>query len=217
MIIDQEKYKSIICLDGDLPISFLKSTSLDIIAVDGAANILFANQIKPTIILGDMDSVDPKILYNCDYIKLDDQDHTDFEKAIFYAKEKNLSPSIIVGMNGGYLDRILMNIGVFSQTDSVFLSEDMICMTVSGEKNFRLPLMTKISIFGVDPSLVTIRGVKWELENAEMAFGKFCSCSNRITSENFYLNVKGKALLFIYLKDVVDSGKVSASSEDLKG
>lgn len=206
MIIDLKNYKSVICLDGDLPISFLKNTLLAIIAVDGAANTLFKNGINPDIIIGDMDSVNPDVLSKYNYLKLEDQDYTDFEKAIFYSKEKKLSPSIIIGMNGGYLDRIFMNIGVFSQTDSIFLSDEMVGMVISSEKIFQLPLMTKLSIFGIDRSIVSTRGLKWELRNAEMSFGNFCSCSNRTVSETFHIDVKGKILLFIYLKDIIDSG-----------
>lgn len=199
MIIDINDYKSIICLDGEFSVSFLKNFSLPIIAADGAANELLSGGVNPFVVIGDLDSANSKVLDRCNCIRIDDQNSTDFEKALFYAKKENLLPSIITGINGGCLDRILMNINVFSQTNSVFLSKDMTGLIISGHKELQMPVSSKISMFGINEAVVSSRGLRWELDNTFLSFGGFCSCSNRTIQENVSFDVKGKILAFVYI------------------
>lgn len=207
MIINTKEYKSVICLDGDLPIDFLKNTNLKIIATDGAANNLLKNNIYPFVVIGDLDSINNEVINHCNCIKIASQNSTDYEKALSYVNNNNLSPSIITGINGGYLDRILMNLCIFSQNDSVFFSEDMIGIVISAHKELQLPKHTKISLIGVKEAIVTSHGLKWELKETKLSFGGFCSCSNRVSDETVNFDVDGKILVFIYLKDIIDSGK----------
>ena len=59
--IDLKQYKSVLCLNGDLPkASFFREMDLPIIAADGAANYLIKNDILPEVIIGDLDSIDRK-------------------------------------------------------------------------------------------------------------------------------------------------------------
>lgn len=200
MIINPKNYKSVICLDGDLPFPLIKTFDLPIIAADGAANKLLANQIVPSVVIGDLDSINNEVRNQCECIKAENQDYTDFEKAVFYMQEKNLSPAIITGINGGYLDRILMNVNIFSQTESVFCSENMIGFVITGHKEICAPIFSKISIFGINNAVVSTTGLKWNLNKTTLSFGNFCSCSNRNTDDTISIDVAdGKALLFIYL------------------
>ena len=207
MIIDTKEYKSVICLDGDLPFDFLQKTDLEIIATDGAANKLLQNNIHPLVVIGDLDSINEEVRSHCNCIEIASQNSTDYEKALDYASDNNLFPSIITGINGGYLDRILMNLCIFSQTDSVFFSEDMIGMVISKHKVLHLPKHTKISLMGANEAVVTSHGLKWELKETRLSFAGFCSCSNRVSDETVTLDVDGEILVFIYLKDIIDSGK----------
>ena len=207
MIINTKEYKSVICLDGDLPIDFLQKTDLQIIATDGAANKLLQNNIRPLVVIGDLDSINEEVRSRCNCIEIASQNSTDYEKALEYANDNGLSPSIITGINGGYLDRILMNLCIFSQSDSVFFSEDMIGIVISAHKELQLPKHTKISLIGVKEAIVTSHGLKWELKETKLSFGGFCSCSNRVSDETVNFDVDGKILVFIYLKDIIDSGK----------
>ncbi|RUR07937.1 hypothetical protein ELY15_11650 [Legionella sp. km772] len=104
-------YHAILCLNGDLPdSSFFAKLNLPIIAADGAANSLFKRHIKPTLIIGDLDSVHPRLLKEQDFLIADDQECSDYQKAMAYLGEQHLLPAIVVGINGGYLDHILNNI-----------------------------------------------------------------------------------------------------------
>ena len=201
MIVDLKQYKSVICLDGDLPSDLVRQmSSLRIIATDGAADKLVRNKIDPDLIIGDLDSASPDVLKHFEHIKVEDQDFTDFEKALSHVKEQNLQPSIITGVNGGYLDRILMNISVLLQTNSIFVSENMVGLVISGHSEIACPISSKISIFGFNNAEVTTSGLKWNLDHATLNFGDYASCSNVAVSEKISLDISTLAIMFIYGK-----------------
>src|SRR3990167_7172544 len=119
--IDFSSYRSLLCLNGDLPDKpFFKQCSLPIIAADGAANTLLQKGIEPTLIIGDLDSVSRETKSQYPHIKIEDQNRSDFQKALSYLKEHHLLPTIVLGVNGGYLDHILFNIHVLTQEECLF-------------------------------------------------------------------------------------------------
>ncbi|MDR0677301.1 MAG: thiamine diphosphokinase [Holosporaceae bacterium] len=191
-------HRSILCLDGDIPYSILKRINLPIIAADGAANALIKKGIEPYVIIGDLDSVEEDYLKNRNYIKIKEQGTTDFEKSLAFIREQKLSPTIVTGMNGGNISRILENICLLSQTDFIALSKDTVCLPIQGQKILNLPLNTKISIFGAPEAIIKTAGLKWELNEEKLSIGERNSYSNRsISSQVEFTILKGKALIFI--------------------
>ena len=208
MTVDEGCYRSVLCLDGELPLEFLKQTRLPLIAADGAANTLVANGLEPSVIVGDCDSVRTELLQQYPHVRDVSQDTTDFEKAFAYLKKENLLPTIVVGMSGGCLDRILSNVFIFSQTDALFLSNTLIGFVLTGRKTFDWEVDTKVSLFGCPHAIVTSHGLKWELNRTELTFGGFQSCSNRVQTSPLILEVEGKVLVFIYRCAVRDAGSL---------
>ncbi|MDR2158233.1 MAG: thiamine diphosphokinase, partial [Holosporaceae bacterium] len=131
---DLSKYKSILCLNGDLICDLIGDINLPIVAADGAANTLIQNGIEPDIIIGDLDSVDDNTLLCRTHLKIDSQVHTDFEKALNFIEEKSISPAIVMGVDGGYIDHVLGNISIFSRTNFIAISKDIIFMTIDDYK-----------------------------------------------------------------------------------
>lgn len=142
-----EQYKSILCLNGDLPEVDFFDKNLPIIAADGAANSLINMGIKPSMVIGDLDSItaDNQALENTHLHY--DQNFCDFEKSLDYLKKNDLLPSIIVGLNGGFIDHILNNINHFVTTNSILYAPPIygFTMRANEKKSFILPLNTKIS------------------------------------------------------------------------
>ncbi|MDR3030789.1 MAG: thiamine diphosphokinase [Holosporales bacterium] len=204
----KKNYKSILCLDGDLPnYSFFKTLNLPIIAADGVANYLINIDIEPDIIIGDLDGIDRDLLKGRKFIEIKDQNASDFEKSIDYIKDNNLFPSVILGINGGYIDHVLNNINIFSDIDAVFYSDDIIGFVLKGKNKFNLPIGAKISIFGLPNCIISTTGLKWELKNAELTFPGKASCSNRAVAQEVIINIIfGKALIFVYTKIIKDAG-----------
>lgn len=200
-------YKSVLCLDGDIPFAFVKNIDLPVIATDGAANKLLQYSIRPSVVIGDLDSINDEVRSNCNCIKIDSQDTTDYEKALSYINENDLGPTIITGIGGGYLDRIIMNLSTFYQHNSMLVAEDLIGMVVSGRREMNLPRHTKISVLGMDEAIVTSHGLKWDMDETRLSFSGISSGCNRVAEENVILEVKGKIFVFIYLKDIEDAGR----------
>ena len=208
MTVDEGCYRSVLCLDGELPLEFLKQTRLPLIAADGAANTLVANGLEPSVIVGDCDSVRTELLQQYPHVRDVSQDTTDFEKAFAYLKKENLLPTIVVGMSGGCLDRILSNVFIFSQTDALFLSNTLIGFVLTGRRTFDWEADTKVSLFGCPHAIVTSHGLKWELNRTELTFGGFQSCSNRVQTSPLILEVEGKILVFAYRRKIEDAGSL---------
>lgn len=167
------KFKSILCLDGDLPSAdFLLNAALPIIAADGAANTLMQMGVLPQIVIGDLDSIVPHLQNKLNTLHQPDQDSCDYEKTLAYLQANDLLPAIICGVNGGELDHILNNINLFASNDNLLFSSDMIGMMLRGntQRLFHLPRNTKISIFGAPEAIVTSCGLQWELKEYEMHF-----------------------------------------------
>ncbi len=210
--IDPKQYKSVLCLNGDLPkASFFREMDLPIIATDGAANYLIKNDILPEVIIGDLDSIDRKQFKQFKQVYEPDQDYSsDFQKSIHYLKKNNLLPSIILGINGGYIDHILNNINIMLSTNSIFFAAPIIGYIIKGQEQLilNLPINTKISLIGASTAEVTTSGLKWELQNNILSFFEVNSCFNRTASDQVTITVNNGALLaLIYLQNIDDAGK----------
>lgn len=211
MIINPKNYKSILCLNGNLPDKnfFYDFKKLPIIAADGAANTLNSMDIIPDMIIGDLDSVAKNLLIEKKFIMDKDQNSSDFQKAMKYLESQNLLPTIILGISGGYIDHILNNINIFLDTKSIFYDDNIIGMVISEgyHQFYDLKLGTKLSIFGIPNCLISTTGLKWNLQNDELSFPGFNSCFNRSIEKKISIYIKkGRALLLIYTSDIIDAG-----------
>ena len=95
---------AVICLNNDLdPIQhFIEeiATSSMVIACDGAYERMLFEGIEPHLIIGDFDST--RIEESKTQCVLDkNQDLNDFEKALNFAKNKNVEEIIVFGLKGG--------------------------------------------------------------------------------------------------------------------
>ncbi len=204
-----KKYRSILCLNGSLPSKDFFTGELPVIAADGAANKLAAMNVTPTLIIGDLDSVDPELLHEHEHLRDADQSTSDFQKCLTYMQAHHLLPSIIVGMNGGYLDHVLNNINIFLQTDSIFYAPPMLGITIKSgtSRSLSLPAGTKISLLGLPQATVTTRGLKWELDTHELSFPGTNSCFNRAHHGEVMITVEsGNVLVLIYELTMNDAG-----------
>jgi thiamine pyrophosphokinase len=164
--------------------------------------------MEPQIILGDLDSVDKYLLQGRRYLEISDQDTTDFEKALSYAEKESLTPAVVTGVDGGYIDHILGNVNILARTGSIFLTKTIIGMILDGPHFFdKIPLRTKISIFGLPHCVVQSRGLRWELNATKLSMGGKFSLGNRTQSSKIELKVlSGKAMVCIYTKTIRDAG-----------
>jgi thiamine pyrophosphokinase len=209
------RFNSIVCLNGDLPSKELlhnikQEFKLPLIAVDGASKAMYQIGIEPHLIIGDLDSDDPTLFPHVTRILRDHQDYSDFYKTVVYLEERELLPAIILGIGGGHLDHILHNISIFSQMNSVFITDMQIGFILNTSIQLNIPINSKISILGCPQAIINSNGLKWELVNHKLdMFGNHLyvesSLSNRTATSNIKIDiVDGKALVMIYTADVID-------------
>ena len=119
--------KVVIVTGGSVPSKELLFSSLDaqdfVIGVDKGCDVLYKYKIKPSLILGDFDSIDPNILkeyknQNIPMMKFNpEKDYTDTDLAYEKAKEVKPSKIIILGATGSRMDHTLGNIGLILTTN----------------------------------------------------------------------------------------------------
>lgn len=207
---DLSAYRSILCLNGSLPdLHFFEKTHLPIIAADGAVNTLHAMRCLPKCVIGDLDSVSPKLRAQYHCIHQPDQDQSDFQKALAYLDQEDLFPVIILGMNGGHLDHILNNLNIFLETDHLFYAPPIWGRVLRASTQVSLNLMpnTKISLMGIPGAVVSSCGLKWELTRHRLSFPGDQSCFNRGVQAQVMLEVhEGNVLVLIYEDPIQDAG-----------
>lgn len=197
-------YKSILCLDGDLPGADFFETDLPIVAADGAVNRLMQLNIRPSMVIGDLDSALPEHLKIIPSHYHYDQNFCDFEKALQYLERNQLLPAVIVGLSGGYLDHILNNVNHFLQSGCVFFAPPLYGFTVNEGSNKRLilPLNTKISLLGIPSAMVMTTGLKWNLYGDALAFPGKNSCFNRTLEREIKIQVHSGAILVLIYDEI---------------
>ncbi|MBY0293357.1 MAG: thiamine diphosphokinase [Alphaproteobacteria bacterium] len=192
-------YKSILCLNGDLPPrDFFETLSLPIIAADGAANKLHKLGITPNVVIGDLDSIDPHL--EVERIYMEDQSRCDYEKSMDYLTHHGLLPTVIVGSSGGDLDHILNNINVFMTCPSgnLLYAPPLYGSVISQPQTFlRLPIYTKVSLIGLPQARLITQGLKWDLTNQTLCFPGFNACFNRTNENRISIQVLEGQILFL--------------------
>ena len=176
-------FKSIICLNGEIPIEdfFTRYSGIPIIAADGAANKLLKINVSPTLIIGDFDSIDLSVIpAHIEVLHVPDQNSTDLEKCLNILGERKLFPCLIYGATGKETDHTLYNLSVIEKHsinhqmifhDSAYKDKEKYGIFVSDYLSANLKVGAKISLLSFVHSSVTSKGLKWELINQYLSPG----------------------------------------------
>lgn len=208
-MLPNKKFRSILCLNGELPDRHFFTSDLPIIAVDGAINQLSKMNVQPALIIGDLDSAETMHLAKYPHVHDPDQSTSDFAKALNYLKQHDMLPTIIVGVNGGYVDHVLHNINLFTEADSAFYAPPIIGFVIKAEQSHQLVLdaNTKISLMGLPAARITTTGLKWNLDDEILNFPGKNSCFNRVAESEVRLTVHTGLLLVMYYEHPIqDAG-----------
>ncbi|MSQ31764.1 MAG: thiamine diphosphokinase [Dehalococcoidia bacterium] len=205
--------KAIVVLHGDLPrAEFIKNLAKGvklIIAADGAAGKLLAMGIKPTTVVGDMDSLDKnaleKIKLACiEVIKLPvEKDFTDGFFALEEASMQGASEISLLGVFGGpRLDHSVANLLMLCAKKF-----DGIPITAVDERNSITVVRKHTSIEGKRGEIISLipvagrvtgiytDGLKYPLANGTLDIGATRGISNVMTSSKASVKIKSGLLL----------------------
>ena len=186
-------YNETVILVGGSRVSLklLKSISHlhPIFAADSGANILVSEKIDFKAVIGDMDSIDKKILKNPDIenITIDDQNSTDLEKCF-----SQVSAEVFIGF--GFLDlrldhslASLTAICKNNSANAIILVGDIdTVIWVKGEWSCNMPIGTRVSIWPLaDQFFLNSSGLKYSLKNLKMNPINLIGTSNETDKDNF--------------------------------
>lgn len=166
--------------------------------------------ITPNAIIGDFDSLG-KIPDGDNITVLPvRKDDTDIGYCIKYAVGLGYKNFYIYGAVGGMLDHTLANIqlAVFIAEQggkAVFFGQDC-CFTAVSNGSLRFPKSRgRISVFcaGHKACGVTLKGLSFPLENAELTYGYPLGVSNEFTENEAYIQVKDGTLIIIWYSNVL--------------
>ncbi len=206
MLLSKGKKTGLVMLDGDAPSSSLEQAWLNecdlFICADGAANREYPR--LPDAVIGDMDSL-VKIPEGVSVHRMDDSDRTDGEKCVIYLNREKCDRIVLLGGTGGRQDHHLVNLALpMSRPEEIMLAgEDFAAVAVWGRQKFKIPLGRGLSIFPLYGSAqgVSLSGVEFPLESADLAFTRGLTASNRSVESLVEIEVlRGRLLLIVERK-----------------
>lgn len=196
----------------------IKKGGYDVImAADSGMDFLYRTKILPDIIVGDFDSVDPKIL---DYFRAQEQidicvlnpvkDDTDTEFAIRESIRRGATEITIIGGTGTRIDHVLGNISLLGigLEEGVRMelldAHNRICMidhSVKLKKKQQYGKYLSLIPYNGEVTGVTLRGVKYPLDHYTMGGFNSLGISNEITDDEASIELTAGQLLVIESRD----------------
>ena len=160
-----------------------------IFAADSGANILVSEKIDFKAVIGDMDSIDERILKNPDIesIPISDQNSTDLEKCF-----SQVSAEVFIGF--GFLDlrldHTLASLTAICKNNSanaiILVGELDTVIWVKGEWSCNMPVGTRLSIWPLSNQIfLDSSGLKYSLKNLKMNPISLIGTSNETIKDNF--------------------------------
>jgi len=185
-----------------IPVKKLHKASC-IVCCNGAAGQLTDKGLEPSIIIGDLDSIDQtlKSKYNDKTIHLPGQDANDLRKAIQWVENGGGKEAIILGATGKRNDHSLSNIFIMLQFPTSLkctLITDYGCFkTAEGTEIFKSFKGQQVSLFSTDPEIeITSKRLKYNLISTKLN-DLYSGSLNESIGESFTLCIShGKILVY---------------------
>jgi thiamine pyrophosphokinase len=196
---------SVLIANGKKPknkkiIEILKNAK-NVICVDNGYELASELNITPSVVIGDLDSVDiNKISKDILIIKDEDQNTNDLEKALNYCLSKNIRDIILVGATGERDDQnlatILVSLEYIEQLNIEILSDLYSIEFVNGERDFEVTPMREVSLISMDKeNIITTQGLKYNLDKSKLSSATH-GISNYSIGENFSISCSSPLIVF---------------------
>ena len=196
---------SVLIANGKKPknkkiIEILKNTK-NVICVDNGYELASELNITPSVVIGDLDSVDiNKISKDILIIKDEDQNTNDLEKALNYCLSKNIRDIILVGATGERDDQnlatILVSLEYIEQLNIEILSDLYSIEFVNGERDFEATPMREVSLISIDKdNIITTQGLKYNLEKSKLSSATH-GISNYSIEKKFSISCSSPLIVF---------------------
>lgn len=209
----------VVIVSGGKPPSFelLKSELINcslLICGDSGANCLKEYKIEPNYLIGDFDSVNPKVLEyfeskNCIIEKYPkDKDFTDTYLCMEKALTNGADEIVFLGCTGTRIDHIIGNIGLIlkclkndvkacikDDNNIIFIIDKPIVLSKNNAKYFSVHAYSNL-VEGL-----TIKNSKFPLINYNLSIGDPLTISNEFLESDVIIEFKSGILLVMICKD----------------
>ncbi len=192
----------------------------DLIAADGGAHHAIAMGYRPRVVVGDLDSLDPKLAEELSAAGVEMEKHppaknkTDLELAIERAIRDGAQEILLLGALGGRLDQSLANVLLMAQQDwpaiihlvddteiatVIHAGESMTLEAAPGSTMSLLPLSAEVTG-------ITYTGMLYPLNDATIKLGSTRGVSNEVVSAAATVSIStGIALIIQTIESLPDS------------
>ena len=201
----------VILANGDFPkhptpLRILKEAT-SIICCDGAVNYLNEYGLKPSQIIGDMDSISKelKIKYEGRLIHIEEQNENDLRKALKWAENNGAKKASILGATGKRDDHSLANIFTLlefpSQLKMTIFTDHGKFSVVKGDQKFASFTGEQVSLFSVDQTIeITTTYLKYILISKQLNT-LYLGSLNESINDVFIISIShGKILVYQVFK-----------------
>jgi thiamine pyrophosphokinase len=155
-----------------------------VVAADGGANLAMHQNIVPKAVIGDFDSISQDVLSKLaseTLFKIDEQDSTDFDKAL-----RNISAPMIlaVGFTGGRIDHQLAAFNALIQhadKTCVVIGASEIVFVAPQQLTLELPVGSVFSLFPLGNVSGTSLGLKWPIDGLDFSSDGRVGTSNEVS------------------------------------
>ncbi len=192
-----------------------KSSPSFIIAADGGLKALNKHGIAPDLIVGDFDSLGYIPTGNNIIFHKPEKDDTDTMLAIKEGLNRGFKKFVLYGCLGGRLDHTIANLSALS-----YIAKNGGCGFIVGDGNIITAInngsitlskdlegYVSVFCFGKDAEGISIKNLKYELENATLTADFPLGVSNEFIGKEATVSVKNGTLLIMW-KDLRPLGSV---------
>lgn len=181
-----------------------------IVAADSGFDSALKMGISPDIIIGDMDSIQSKSIFDSypqgKIIRFSkDKDKTDTELGISYLIEKKIDKIVIIGGGAGRMDHFLGIVFLFDRVLSpdIWYTHSARFQKITGTTKVSFMKGRIVSFFpvGRDECRMKSKGLKWPLNNLVWNRGDM-GISNLAVDDPFYIEmIKGRLIMVSQLEE----------------
>lgn len=214
--LEQTPQRVVIIANGPLPDLQLARRHIHpgdrLICADGGAHHARAMGLRPDVVVGDFDSINPELRAELEAagVRFEahpvDKDQTDLELALQLAVDEGAHLIDILAVQGGRLDQSLANLMLLARPEWAAAQVRAIAgheiawplrsgesIIIEGKAGDRVSLVPLALTAGV-----TFEGVKWPLREATLPLGSTWGISNVITDPPARLRIEKGLLLVVH-------------------
>lgn len=167
----------------------LYASGARLVGADGGADRIAAAGLKPEVIIGDFDSLEnpQKWLGKTRLIQIDEQETTDFEKALYSTRAP---VTVAVGMTGKRLDHTLDAFHAMTRHAArrkiILVDEHDLALGLTEDFSFTVGCGERVSIYPLAPvTFWRSEGLKYPLDAVKLAPGVRTGTSNEALTGSF--------------------------------